>query len=165
MNPPSKRRTRQHVIADLSVHHVEGFIYRGGHTAERVLHDYGYDLLVFTYDNEGYCEPGLLLVQVKATENLQLSASDIAFRVDVRDYNRWKSERVPVILVLYEAAKDRAYWLHVQDYNQKQRVRESRVGAKSLQLRVPSDQLLDARGIRRWQMLNRKFRLRVVGKP
>lgn len=32
---PHKRRTRQHVIADLGTHHVEGFILEEGHTAER----------------------------------------------------------------------------------------------------------------------------------
>jgi hypothetical protein len=30
---PRKQRTRQHVIADLSVHYVEGFILEEGHTA------------------------------------------------------------------------------------------------------------------------------------
>jgi hypothetical protein len=38
---PRKRRTRQHVIADLSVHHVEGFVLAEGHTAQRVERDYG----------------------------------------------------------------------------------------------------------------------------
>jgi hypothetical protein len=40
---PRKQRTRQHVIADQSVHHVEGFILDEGHTAQRVDRDYGYD--------------------------------------------------------------------------------------------------------------------------
>jgi hypothetical protein len=31
---PRKQRTRQHVIADLSVHYVEGFIVEAGHTAQ-----------------------------------------------------------------------------------------------------------------------------------
>jgi hypothetical protein len=46
---PRKRRTREHVIADLSVHHVEGFILEEGHTAQRLDSDYGYDLVLFTY--------------------------------------------------------------------------------------------------------------------
>ena|GEM_PF-4983376 len=51
--PPSalgKQRTRQHVLADLSVHYVEGFILEAGHTAQQLERDYGYDLLMFTYD-------------------------------------------------------------------------------------------------------------------
>jgi hypothetical protein len=50
---PRKWRTRQHVIADLSVHHVEGFVLEEGHTVERVAKDYGCDLLFFTYDEPG----------------------------------------------------------------------------------------------------------------
>ena len=45
MLAPRKQRTRQHVIADLSVHHVERFILEEGHTAQRLSSDYGYDLL------------------------------------------------------------------------------------------------------------------------
>ncbi len=36
-----KRRTREHVIADLCAHHVEGFVLRCGWTVERTRHDYG----------------------------------------------------------------------------------------------------------------------------
>jgi hypothetical protein len=39
-----KRRTREHIIADLSVHHVEGPILRVGFTVERFIQDYGLDL-------------------------------------------------------------------------------------------------------------------------
>ena len=39
-----KKRTREHIIADLSAHHVEGHILRCGCTAERIVHDYGMDL-------------------------------------------------------------------------------------------------------------------------
>jgi len=38
------------VLADLSVHYVEGFILEAGHTAQQLERDYGYDLLMFTYD-------------------------------------------------------------------------------------------------------------------
>src|SRR5262245_28584595 len=54
---PRKRHTRQHVIADLSVHHVERFILEEGHTAQRVEKDYGCDLLLFTFDEQGYAAP------------------------------------------------------------------------------------------------------------
>jgi len=38
------------VIADLSVHHVEGFILEEGHTAQRFSPDYEYDVALYTYD-------------------------------------------------------------------------------------------------------------------
>src|ERR1043166_2939658 len=93
---PRKRRTRQHVIADLSVHHVEGFILEEGHTVQRLEHDYGYDLLLTTFDENGYVEPGFLVFQFKAAEALQAVGSDFVFDLDVRDYNLWMSEWFPV---------------------------------------------------------------------
>jgi len=63
---PRKQRTREHVIADLSVHHVEGFILEEGHTTQRLGSDYGYDLLLWTFDEHGYAEPGSIYFQFKA---------------------------------------------------------------------------------------------------
>ena len=53
-----KRRTREHVIADLSVNFVERQVLLCGHTVERVRADYGYDLLLSTYDPKGEVETG-----------------------------------------------------------------------------------------------------------
>jgi len=46
-----KRRTREHIIADLGVNHVERHILLCGHTAERVFYDYGYDLALTTFNH------------------------------------------------------------------------------------------------------------------
>src|SRR5437660_737607 len=73
---PRKRRTRQHVIADLSIHHVEGFILEEGHTVQRLGSDHGYDLILFTYDANGYPEPGLIYFQFKAMDRLDKSGTD-----------------------------------------------------------------------------------------
>src|SRR5262245_5190224 len=67
---PRKQRTRQHVIADQSVNYVERFIIDQGHTTQRVTQDYGYDLILFTYDAAGYVEPGAAFIQLKGSETL-----------------------------------------------------------------------------------------------
>lgn len=46
-----KQRTRQHVIADLSVNYVERVILEEGHSFERPANDYGYDLVMTTHDS------------------------------------------------------------------------------------------------------------------
>lgn len=51
-----KRRTREHVIANLGVNFVERQALLCGFSVERVVHDYGTDLLLFTYDNDGSTE-------------------------------------------------------------------------------------------------------------
>ena len=60
-----KRRTREHVIADLSINHVERFVLRAGCTAERTKHDYGIDLLMETFNVAGEPENGQVLFQLK----------------------------------------------------------------------------------------------------
>ncbi len=87
MGGPRKRRTRQHIIADLSAHHVEGFVIAAGHTVQAVRSDYGYDLLLFTYDADGFLEPDLVYVQMKPAEALHEAGSTCVFDLDVRDYN------------------------------------------------------------------------------
>src|SRR5947209_6764442 len=113
-----KRRTRQHVIAAQSVNHVERFVVDAGHTAQRVEYDYGYDLLVSTFDEDGYEEPGLIYLQLKATDTIETSSSgaEVVFDLAVADYNLWITETMPVLLVVFDAQKRQAWWLYVQRY-------------------------------------------------
>lgn len=53
-----KTRTRAHVIAELSLNHVEYFILQCGFSVERIGTDYGYDLQMYTYDDHGEVENG-----------------------------------------------------------------------------------------------------------
>src|SRR5688572_27519950 len=84
---PRKQRTVQHVIADQSVNYVERYIIDEWHTPHRVVSDYGYDLIVVTYDANGYAEPGSILIQLKASGSLEQSGTDYVYDVDIRDYN------------------------------------------------------------------------------
>lgn len=152
---PRKQRTRQHVIADLSVHHVEGFILRAGHTVQRFERDYGYDLFMNTYDEDGYVEPGVVCFQLKAAETLQAVGSDYVYDIDIRDYNLWMWEEMPVILILFEASRERAYWLHVQEYFEADTRRRPQKGAKTVRARVPARQVVNDRAIRTMRDLKR----------
>lgn len=100
-----KRRTRAHVIADLSVRYVEGIVLRCGWTVERTRHDYGIDLLMQTYNADGEVESGRVLFQLKASDVVRCSADGqwIPLRLEWRDLLFWLNEVKPVILVLYDA--------------------------------------------------------------
>src|SRR5262245_22875442 len=138
MLPPRKRRTRQHIIADLSVHHVERFILEEGHTAQRLSSDYGYDLALSTYDEQGYIEPGLVYFQLKASEAWEVVGSTHhVFDLDIRDYNLWMLEMSLVVLVLFDATRRRASWLAIQKYFLKDATRQPKKGAKSVRVQVP----------------------------
>jgi hypothetical protein len=113
-----KRRTREHIIADLSVHHIEGHVLRCGWVVERVAHDYGIDLELHTFDRSGQVQAGEILLQLKATDRLRVrpGATTVPFRVERSDLIRWLAEPFPVILIVYDARKDIASWLYVQSY-------------------------------------------------
>jgi hypothetical protein len=83
---PRKQRTRAHVIADQSVNHVERFVIDEGHVARRMSNDYGYDLSLTTFDEQGFVEPEFMCVQLKASESLQAVGAAYVFDLDVRDY-------------------------------------------------------------------------------
>jgi hypothetical protein len=116
--PSGKRRTREHVIADLAVNCTERQALLCGHTVERIRSDYSVDLLLFTFDASGEVEDGYIPVQVKATERMSwLKDEDAApFRLSRKDLVGWLRQSAPVILAVYDAGEDRAYWLHIQGY-------------------------------------------------
>jgi hypothetical protein len=157
---PRKQRTRAHVIADQSINYVERFIIDEGHTAQRLEKDYGYDLLLFTYDEGGYAEPGLIRLQVKAAETWQTVGNDCIFDLDIRDYNLWMLEEMPVILILFDASRRRASWLPVQRYFKEELARRPKKGARTVRVHVPARQALTRRAIARmrdlkWEAIRR----------
>ena len=158
-----KRRTREHVIADQSVNYVERFVIDEGHTLQRQEHDYGYDLNVITYDGEGYVEPGSFFLQVKAAETLSESGMDYVFDLDIRDYNLWMIELMPVMLVLFDASRRRAYWLYVQRYFRQDPVRHPRKGAKTVRVRVPNRQPFNRRAVATMRAIKEEKLTRLKG--
>lgn len=133
-----KRRTRGHVIADLGVHHLEGYVLRCGYIVEQVAADYGLDLHIRTFDVHGQIENGEVPCQVKATDRLPLLAGKevIAWRIAAADLRHWLNEPMPVMLVIYDAAADRAYWLNVQEYFESRRTELTQVG-RTMTLHIP----------------------------
>lgn len=123
VNILSKQRTREHIIADLSVNHAERAFLLAGYTSNRFVADYGYDLFIATFDDSGYAEPDLIYVQMKssdAPEYLQ-NGDFITVRVDDRDDAMWRRERNPVALIMYDAARDVAFYLDYQTLPQSSR--------------------------------------------
>ena len=157
-----KQRTRQHVIADLSVHHVEGFILAEGHTAQRVESDYGYDLILSTFDEQGYVEPGVLFIQVKAAETLRKNGRHFVYDLDIRDYNLWTWEKLPVILILFDVGKERSYWLPIQEYFRENPARKPKRGNRTIRVLIPSGQTVNRQGIARMRELKRAAQLPAI---
>jgi hypothetical protein len=111
-----KRRTREHVLADLSANYVEKQALLCGYTAERVRFDYGIDLVVQTFNGRGEVESSRILFQLKATDRLKLlaTADAVSGRIEQADLAHWLEEPLPVVLVLYDGRSDLGYWLYIQ---------------------------------------------------
>jgi hypothetical protein len=113
-----KRRTREHVLADLSANYVEKQALLCGYTAERVRLDYGIDLVVQTFNARGEVESSRILFQLKATDRITTlaGANAVSCRIERADLVHWLEEPFPVVLVLYDAKLDTGYWVHVQHH-------------------------------------------------
>ena len=81
-----------------------------------------------------YVEPAVAFLQLKASEALARSGSHYVYDLDIRDYNLWMLEEMPVILILFDASRRRAYWLPVQRYFGEEVARRPKKGAKSIRV-------------------------------
>jgi hypothetical protein len=149
--PLRKLRTREHIIADLGINHLERHILLCGHTAQRIQHDYGYDLFMTTYDPNGEVRGGWVYFQVKSTSRLPLlkDRKTISWPISRRDLRLWLSENYPVILVIYHAPRDRGYWLDVQDFFSGPRSSGLFSPGETINVPIPTSQVLDRRAIRK----------------
>ena len=66
---------------------------------------------MLTFNRAGEVEPGVVFLQIKATESLNVAgrANTVAFRVSSKDLNAWRKQDYPVVLIVYDAKSDVAY--------------------------------------------------------
>ena len=56
-----------------------------------------------THDSNGYVESGAVYFQLKSSDNFVESGGILSFDLDIRDYNLWRAEVMPVVLILFDA--------------------------------------------------------------
>lgn len=117
-SPRRKRRTREHVIEDLSENHLERKVLLEGHLLRRPERDYGVDVTMFHFGDDGEIENGEVRFQLKATDHLKLirQGTVISFPIKTGDLHYWALEVYPFNLVVFDAKADEAFWLDVQEY-------------------------------------------------
>jgi hypothetical protein len=123
-----------------------------------VTSDYGYDAFIFTFDGRGRIENGLVYVQLKATDKLRLSADRrrVLYSISTRDIRLWQDEFMPVYLVLYDANANVAYWVYLQQYLVRRRIRAARLNTNSLTIEIEVSTTLSTATIRTWRDDKRK---------
>jgi hypothetical protein len=149
-----KRRTREHVIADLSFNHVEFFALKAGFSLEKFDADYGYDAELYTYNNNGEIENDVVYIQLKATDNIEkyhLKSGGFSFPIDKQDIELWLNQTMPVILILFDAQKDKAYWLYLQFYFEQRGLSLNSIKTKSFFVHFNEENIVDYDAIRKWR--------------
>lgn len=145
-----KRRTRSHIIADLSANHVERQALLCGYSVERIFHDYGVDLVLYTYTHEGEVEAETIKIQLKATDNLPVlkDGQTIAFLVERADLEYWLGEWLPVILIVFDAQEEISYWVYIQAYFQHQTDFELALVGETTTIHLRKSDVVDAGAMR-----------------
>lgn len=113
-----KRRTREHVIAELAANHFERYALKCGFALERIQHDYGLDGGLYTYQSNGEPEEGFINVQFKASEHIKYNKDGTfaSFSIEQAHLSEWLDEPFPVLLVLYDVNIEKSYWVYIQRY-------------------------------------------------
>jgi hypothetical protein len=117
---------------------------------ERTVHDYGVDLMLFTYSEEGEVENGAVRVQLKATDQLSMlqDGQTIALTTHRADLEYWLGKHFPVILVLYDAVNDVAYWIYVQAYFARRTSVDLAFIGETMTIHIPTSQMVDTGAMR-----------------
>ena len=120
-NLMKKLRTRQHIIEDLGFNHVERQVLLAGCTLHRMFPDYGYDGYIHLYNDRGEYTNGLIKFQLKSTDTLKSVGEQYAVDLSNRDLELWLLSVEPVILFLYSADSDVAYFVELGKYFEENR--------------------------------------------
>lgn len=75
-------------------------------------------------------------------------STTIRCRVERRDLELWQAESMPVVLVMYDAHDDVAYWLHIQTDKSSRVVNLRSRETATVSLRISRANRLDARAMR-----------------
>jgi hypothetical protein len=143
-----KQRTRQHIIEDVGFNNVEKPILLAGCIIQRYYADYGYDGEIQTFDEDGYYETGYALFQLKSTDKPKFVEQKNAFAFDLskRDLELWLYEKVPVLIILYDATTDTSYFIELQEYFNKHKLELQNI-SKFVRIYIPLTNVFDVAAV------------------
>ena len=149
-----KLRTREHIIEDLGLNHIERQILLSGNVLKRNQgYDYGYDGTIDTFDSIGQTDNLSFFVQLKSTDSIQLSSQKLGYIVDLskRDLELWLNSKYPVLLILYDAQQEIAYFVELQTYFNENQLLLKNV-RKFVRVFLPQKSVFDKAAIQKLQV-------------
>lgn len=134
------KRPQSHVVGSRATTAVVDLFERRGHAVERILNDYGEDLLVQTA-HVNRMDACRLWIQVKGTEDIARHRVRGGFRIDVPfgQAMRWLRTLDTVIVVLWDVQAEEGWFAYPEQHIDEQRT----VGQKTVTLRFSDDDRLD----------------------
>jgi hypothetical protein len=158
------QRTHEHVIGDQAMAAVAAVVTEAGHAAERVVNDYGEDLLIQT-SHAGRMDASRLWFQVKGTDAVdryRLKRGGFSVSVDLDHALRWSRSADLVVVVLWDVGGG-CGWYAIPG-NQMDPRQGLTLGKRSKVLQFSEEQVLDAAAIDRlvWESRINHYRLLVL---
>jgi predicted amino acid-binding ACT domain protein len=144
-----KRRTRQHQIEDLGFNHIEREVLLAGFTMQRiVVNDYGYDGFIQIFETNGEMTPDIVQFQLKSTDHVKFQKTKQAYVFDlsIRDLELWLMRDYLMLLILYDAQANKAYFIELQEYFSKNAAVLQKV-AKFVRVYLPKHQNFDEKAV------------------
>ena len=141
-----KQRTRQHIIEDLGLNHVQRQVLKAGFVVQRYgENDYSYDGMIHTFDSNGESNNGMILFQLKSTDNIKFDKSQKVAKFDLskRDLELWLLSKLTVLLILYDAQTEIAYYIDLQEYFEENRLLLKDV-VKYVRVNIPTSNVVAA---------------------
>lgn len=140
----------------MGINYLERQVLRRGHQLQRPgLREYGCDAAMLHFSEDGQIEDGEVRFQVKATDSLSLvdDGRNAVCRIETAHIRHWYWQLYPFVLVLFDARKERAYWLHIQaEVDQRNDLLSPR--RKTVSLRLPVSNTLSVRAIDRFRTMS-----------
>jgi hypothetical protein len=154
-----KRRTRAHIIAEMSVNYLERKVLQCGYQLSRSNRvEYGTDAVMYHFGEDGSIENGQVQFQLKATDHVAFTQDRkfLCIVVDEGNLDHSSKDLYPFILVVYDAQKEQAFWLHVQEYVQTNKIYPDR---DTVTLRIPAKNKLTIHAVERFANFSRRIAL------
>ena len=147
-----KQRTRQHLIEDLGFNHIERQILYAGHVIQRFTqNDYGYDGIVYTFKQTSEISTFTFHIQLKSTDQIKLTKSSktISFDLSKRDLELWLFSTTELLLVLYDAQNENAYYVDLQAYFREKGIAFNNI-RKFVRVNIPIDNAFTPQAINKF---------------
>lgn len=145
-----KQRKREHVIEDLGFNYVERQILYAGFTVQRYEpnNSNGHNGLFATFNEFGEIETHLVEFQLKSTDTIRFSEKRKSYVFDLTkdDLEMWLLDTNKMLLILYDAQKDVAYFEDLQVFFKNNKLSFVK-GRKFVRIFIPMTNLLTPQAV------------------